>query len=74
MAENFGKMPCAAQLIYGREDQVAKGSLEARIEQCRAARPDLRVDVFDNSGHWAMFEAADEVNEAVLAFHLAAVK
>ncbi|MEM7255074.1 MAG: alpha/beta hydrolase [Pseudomonadota bacterium] len=72
MADNIGAMHCPAQLIYGQQDQVTFGGVNERIAACRAKRPDLRVDVFDNCGHWAMYEAADGVNQAVRAFHLAA--
>ena len=74
MAENLGKMCCPTQLIYGSEDQVAFDVLNARIAVCRVAQPALQVKVIDNCGHWAMLEAAEQVNTAVLDMHQVVAK
>lgn len=58
------------QAIYGTEDRTAVPSMAARIDECRAARPDLEVLRLDRVGHWAQYEAADAVNVALVRFHL----
>lgn len=62
-------LPVPVQAIYGTEDRTAVPSMEARIAECRAARPDLEVLRLDGIGHWAQYEAPELVDAAILRFH-----
>jgi pimeloyl-ACP methyl ester carboxylesterase len=61
---------CRLQVIYGRFDGSAHPDIDYRIAQCRLLHPDAEVTVLPDCGHWAMYEAADKVNELMLEFHL----
>ena len=67
--QNLAAAPCPVQLIFGDSDQVARGELDDRVARCREARPDIEVEIIPDTGHWAMFEGANSVNQALLAFH-----
>jgi 2-hydroxy-6-oxonona-2,4-dienedioate hydrolase len=68
----LGKMRCPVQLIYGEKDQVARKELEERIARCQRSCPDIDVTIIPNTGHWAMYEAPEVVNSALVRFHGAA--
>lgn len=55
-------------LIYGERDNLAFPSIEARIEQCRRLKPDIRVETIADAGHWVQYEAAPRVNRLLLDF------
>ena len=46
---------------------VGHPSVEAQAEEFRAARPDARVVVLKDTGHWAMYEAPEAVNQLLLS-------
>lgn len=60
---------CPLQVIFGCYDSAAGSDIEHRIEACLAVQPDAEVEVLPDCGHWAMFEAAQLVNELMLDFH-----
>ncbi len=60
---------CPLMVIYGERDQSAYPSVEARIGRCREARPDTQVEIVPDVGHWTQYEAAGDVNRALIAFH-----
>lgn len=62
------RIRCPLQLIYGDRDNLAYPSIEARLERVRAIRPDARVDLLPDAGHWVMYEAAEAFNAALLGF------
>jgi pimeloyl-ACP methyl ester carboxylesterase len=55
-------------LLYGERDNLAWPSVEARIDVCRAQKPDMRVEILPGAGHWVQYEAAQEVNRLLLDF------
>ena len=59
---------CPVLVIYGDHDAVAYPSPEARIEQCRAARPDIRTALVANAGHWLQYERPDALNRLLIDF------
>ena len=61
---------CKVQMIWGEHDPTAHPSVDGRAEKCRAVKPDLRVDLVEDAGHWTQYEAADEVNRLLLDFLL----
>lgn len=48
--------------IWGGEDNIARGAVEARREALRAADPTLPFHVVPGAGHWVSYEAADTFN------------
>ena len=65
--DNLARLACPVQIIFGDEDQVARDELDDRLARCRAVRPDVDVRIAPNTGHWAMFENASFVNDALLS-------
>jgi pimeloyl-ACP methyl ester carboxylesterase len=55
-------------LLYGSRDNLAWPSVEARVDVCRSQRPDIRVEIVPDAGHWVQYEAAQEVNRLLLDF------
>lgn len=47
---------------WGEHDQVAVPHIDRRIAAVREARPDARVAVIPDAGHWVMYEAPEAVN------------
>ena len=68
MAQSLKQMTCDVQIIWGAADALCIPDNQARIAECRAARPDVRIDNVAGAGHWVMYEAADEVNALMLDF------
>jgi pimeloyl-ACP methyl ester carboxylesterase len=52
--------------IYGRRDAFVGEALPERRRALVSARPDAAFHVIDGAGHWAPYEAADEVNRVLL--------
>ncbi len=65
----LGETRCPATIIYGVHDASAHPSVDHRIALCRAAKPDAQTVLIPDCGHWAMYEAPDVVNGAMIAFH-----
>ncbi|MCC7081480.1 MAG: alpha/beta fold hydrolase [Burkholderiales bacterium] len=55
-------------LVYGDKDNIAWPSIEARIAACRAQRPEIRVAIVPDAGHWVQYEQAGAVNRLLLDF------
>jgi 2-hydroxy-6-oxonona-2,4-dienedioate hydrolase len=60
---------CPLQLIWGEHDITAHPSIDARVAICREFIPDLRLDIISDSAHWAMYDSAETVNQALMEFH-----
>lgn len=69
LADNLGAAGCPVQLIYGEDDPTAFPSIEARAGMLREKAASLKLEVLPDTGHWAMFEAADAVNRLIIDFH-----
>ncbi len=69
LATNLGQAGRPVQLIYGADDVTAWPSIEARAVLIREKFPELALHVIEDTGHWAMFEGADEVNRLITTFH-----
>jgi pimeloyl-ACP methyl ester carboxylesterase len=54
--------------IWGSADRLASPSVAARIEQVRRVRPDTRVSIVPDAGHWTQYERADVVNPLLIDF------
>ena len=62
---------CTAKLgaVWGGLDATSVGYLDLRRNLMRESHPEseARFTVIENAGHWAMYEAADAFNEALVA-------
>lgn len=68
LLENLARLKCPVQILWGEHDRAAYPSVEARSALCRDALPTAQMKVIADAGHWAQFEKADEVNNALLTF------
>ena len=59
--------------IWGANDTFAAPHIERRREILAAVQPDVDIRVINGAGHWACYEAADEVNAALLEMLLSRV-
>ena len=57
-----------AMAIWGEADRLAWPSVPARAELVRQARPDIRVEIIPQAGHWAQYENPAAVNALLLDF------
>ncbi len=62
------RIDAPVMLLYGERDNLAWPSIEARIEQCRRLKPEVRVEIVADAGHWVQYEAAEPVNRLLLDF------
>ena len=69
LPDNLGKAGCPVQLIYGADDPTSFPSIETRANMIREKVANLKLEILPNTGHWAMFEAADDVNRLITEFH-----
>jgi 2-hydroxy-6-oxonona-2,4-dienedioate hydrolase len=54
--------------IFGELDNFASPSIYSRVIPCRSLRPDMRIEIIPNAGHWVQYEAAAAVNRLLLEF------
>ena len=59
--------------IWGERDSVAWPNLQARVDALNEARPDARIAVVPDAGHWVAYEAQAEV-DALLAEWIAPIR
>jgi pimeloyl-ACP methyl ester carboxylesterase len=69
MWDDLPRIPGQVQMIWGALDILPIPSLEARAEACRRARPDLRITIIPDGGHWIQYDRPDAVNRLLIAFH-----
>lgn len=69
ITEFMAHVLCPTTMIYGEHDRSAHPSIQARLARCLAIKPDIEVEIVEACGHWAMYEAPDRLNAALLAFH-----
>lgn len=62
------QLTCPVMLIWGELDTSAVPSIAARTQLVLDARPDTRVELIRNAGHWVQYEAADAVNRLLADF------
>ena len=60
-------MHCPVWAIYGREDALYRGKLDA-LHAALARVADFRgLALMDDAGHWVQFERAEAFDKALLA-------
>lgn len=68
LLSNLAAITCPLLMIWGEKDLVAYPTPEDRAAQCRAIKPDARVTMIPDAGHWVQYEQPDRVNELLLSF------
>jgi 2-hydroxy-6-oxonona-2,4-dienedioate hydrolase len=67
LAQSLGRVQCPVWAIYGREDALYRGKLDA-LEAALARAAHFRgLALVDGAGHWLQFERAGAFDEALLA-------
>lgn len=67
LARSLEQVRCPVHAIYGSEDALYRGKLEALAAAVRQARDFRTLTLIDAAGHWVQFERADAFNQALLA-------
>jgi pimeloyl-ACP methyl ester carboxylesterase len=62
---DYSAITCPVLLVWGREDRV--NPLDSGLSLLRMIRT-ANMYIFNNCGHWAQFEHADEFNKLMLSF------
>jgi 2-hydroxy-6-oxonona-2,4-dienedioate hydrolase len=52
--------------IWGDHDATAYPYIDEQVQKLRKARPDCKITVIANAGHWVGYEAPDQVNALML--------
>ena len=69
MPRVFGSLRLPSLIVYGELDPSQPPTIAGRVNELLALRPDCEKLGLAEVGHWAPWEAADRVNEALLGFH-----
>ena len=67
LARSLEQVRCPVHAIYGSEDALYRGKLDALAAAVRRARNFRTLTLIDSAGHWVQFERADAFNQALLA-------
>ena len=68
MPASLQRITCPVQGIWGGRDPLRRAGVQERIDTCLRIRPDMRVHVEPEAGHWVQYEAAGTVNKVLLEF------
>jgi pimeloyl-ACP methyl ester carboxylesterase len=66
LARALAHVSAPLKTIWGTRDIIARPSLEARLDILRRHHPELQVRLIEGAGHWVMYEAAEQFNQAFL--------
>jgi 2-hydroxy-6-oxonona-2,4-dienedioate hydrolase len=67
LAQALASVRCPVRAIYGREDALYRGKLDA-LQAALARDADFRgLALIDDAGHWVQFERAEAFDKALLA-------
>jgi len=69
MWDDLPRIAVPVQMIWGALDNLPLPSLAARAEECRKVRPDARIVIIPDGGHWIQHDRPDEVNRLLVDFH-----
>ncbi|TCG02408.1 hypothetical protein BZM26_00780 [Paraburkholderia strydomiana] len=64
----LGRIQCPVLIAYGDKDPTPYPSIEARLEACRRAKPNLESREIPGGGHWVQFEQPSETNKVISEF------
>jgi pimeloyl-ACP methyl ester carboxylesterase len=66
--DNLWRVRAPTLGIFGALDNLSHPSVYARINPCSSVKPDMRIEVIPDAGHWVQYEAADQVNRLLIDF------
>ena len=69
LVPTLAKVAAPTQMIYGSGDRTVTPSIMSRTARCHGAKPEMRIHIVRDVGHWSSYEAADQVNEILISFH-----
>jgi 2-hydroxy-6-oxonona-2,4-dienedioate hydrolase len=69
MPEDLPRIPAPVQMIWGARDTLPIPSLEERVAECRRLRPDVRITIVPDGGHWIQYDRPDDINRLLIDFH-----
>jgi pimeloyl-ACP methyl ester carboxylesterase len=69
LQDDLAHIACPVQAIWGARDAYAYPSPAERAERVRAVRPDARIHLVPDAGHWAQYERPDAIVRLLLDFH-----
>ena len=66
IARTLVQVAAPLKTIWGTRDVIARPSLQARLDVLRRHHPELEARLIEGSGHWVMYEAAEEFSAALI--------
>jgi 2-hydroxy-6-oxonona-2,4-dienedioate hydrolase len=69
MPEDLPRIPGPVKMIWGALDNLPIPSLAERVGECRRLRPDVRITVVPDGGHWIQYDQPDAINRLLIDFH-----
>jgi pimeloyl-ACP methyl ester carboxylesterase len=67
LKDAIASLPAPIHVIWGDADVTAAPDIPTRIATIRTARPDARITLIPNAGHWVMWDAPGELETALAA-------
>ena len=67
LARSLAQVQCPVQAIYGAEDALYEGKMQALEPALRLAPSFRALTLVEEAGHWVQFERADAFNAALLS-------
>jgi 2-hydroxy-6-oxonona-2,4-dienedioate hydrolase len=67
LAQSLSRVQCPVYAIYGREDALYRGKMDALAPALRLVPGFRALTLVDAAGHWVQFERAEAFDEALLA-------
>ncbi|EHM00380.1 hydrolase, alpha/beta domain protein [Acetobacteraceae bacterium AT-5844] len=62
LREAVREITAPLNVIYGEHDAIAYPYMDERVQLFHALRPDVRMQIIPQAGHWVAFEAAEVFN------------
>ncbi|MEO6322444.1 MAG: alpha/beta fold hydrolase [Polaromonas sp.] len=66
LARSLARVPCPVHAIYGSEDALYRGRMQALVPALRQATGFRSLTLIEAAGHWVQFERAEAFNAALL--------
>jgi pimeloyl-ACP methyl ester carboxylesterase len=69
MLDDLPRIAGPVRMIWGEHDKLPIPSLDARVAECRQVRPDVRIAIVPDGGHWIQYDQPDAINRLLIDFH-----
>ncbi len=66
--EHLWRVRTPTLAIFGALDNLSYPSVYARVNPLRSMKPDVRLELIPNTGHWVQYEAPAEVDRLLIDF------